>query len=143
MELSPATFGAHQALMAAAQARICRHAQLATVVDAMAGAGRRTLEPSRRRILVAGAIPCHRCVRRPKEPGMACFVPIAVMIERSMPDGSEGLLLASDLASALAAAVQAQAAGEWTVRRIVLGRESILEGEALTQALVAAAGRTV
>jgi len=66
---------------------------------------------------------------------MPCFVPIAVMIERTMPDGSEGLLLAPDLATALADAARAEAAGEWTVRRLVLGRNSVLEGEVLTHML--------
>ncbi|HVZ08311.1 hypothetical protein [Rhodopila sp.] len=66
---------------------------------------------------------------------MACFVPICVMIERTMPDGSKTFLLAPDLDTALADCVQAQVSGEWTVTRLVLGRESVLEGDALAQAL--------
>lgn len=66
---------------------------------------------------------------------MACFVPICVMIERTMADGAETFLLAPDLPTALADAAAAQAAGEWTARRLVLGRESVLEGETLEQAI--------
>lgn len=57
------------------------------------------------------------------------------MIERTMADGSETFLLAPDLATALADATQAHAAGEWTARRVVIGRDSVLEGEELALAL--------
>lgn len=66
---------------------------------------------------------------------MACFVPICVMIERTMADGAETFLLASDLATALADAARALEAGEWTARRISMGRDTVLEGEALTRAI--------
>ena len=66
---------------------------------------------------------------------MVCFVPIAVLIERRMPDGSDALLLAPDLPTALADAVQAEASGAWVAHRLVMGRDSVLEGDALRQAL--------
>jgi len=62
-----------------------------------------------------------------------------VMIERAMADGSEGLLLARNLATAPADA--AQAAGASTVRRMVLDRQSVLEGARLRQASHVAAAR--
>ena len=66
---------------------------------------------------------------------MACFVPICVLIERVMPDGSEGVLLAPDVPTALADAAQAQRDGAWTARRLVLGRDDVLAGEALRRAI--------
>ena len=66
---------------------------------------------------------------------MACFVPICVLIERVMPDGSESILLAPDLSTALADAAKARDTGAWTTRRLVLGREDVLEGDALARAI--------
>ncbi len=74
---------------------------------------------------------------------MACSIPICVLIERTMPDGSETLLMAPDLPTALADAAQALSDGTWSARRIVLGRESALEGDALARAIREAAGLPV
>ncbi len=64
---------------------------------------------------------------------MACPVPICFLIDRTMADGSEGLLMAPDLSTALADAAHAN--GTWTAKRITLGKEVILEGEALALAI--------
>jgi hypothetical protein len=69
---------------------------------------------------------------------MACSIPACVLIERTMPDGSETLLMATDLPSALAEAAQAGAAGAWFANRVVLGRDTFLEGGALADAISAA-----
>jgi phosphomannomutase len=69
---------------------------------------------------------------------MACSIPACVLIERTMPDGSETLLMATDLPSALAEAAQARATGEWFASRVVLGRDAVLEGGALAEAISAA-----
>ncbi|HBK04723.1 MAG TPA: hypothetical protein DDZ81_02540 [Acetobacteraceae bacterium] len=50
-----------------------------------------------------------------------------------MADGSEGLLMAPDLATALADI--AGAGGVWTAERITLGPETVLEGAALATAV--------
>jgi hypothetical protein len=68
---------------------------------------------------------------------MVCSIPICFLIHRTMADGSEGLLMAPDMKTALADI--AQAIGAWEAQRITLGRETILEGEALRQAVVEAA----
>jgi hypothetical protein len=72
---------------------------------------------------------------------MTCSVPICFLIHRTMADGSEGLLMAPDLATALVDA--AQAGGAWTAERISLGRETVLEGDALAQAIGEAADETM
>ena len=72
---------------------------------------------------------------------MTCSIPICVMIERLMPDGSGSFLLAVDLAGALAEAAQAERDGAWRAQRISLGRDSSLEGEALRQAIMEASDR--
>ena len=64
---------------------------------------------------------------------MACSVPICFLIDRTMADGSEGLLMAPDLSTALADAAHAN--GTWTAKRITLGKDIILEGEALALAI--------
>ena len=64
---------------------------------------------------------------------MACSVPICFLIHRLMADGSEGLLMAPDLSTALADA--AHAGGTWEAQRITLGQEVVLEGRALAQAI--------
>jgi hypothetical protein len=69
---------------------------------------------------------------------MACSIPICFLIHRTMADGSDGLLMAPDLTTALADAAQAN--GAWTAQRITLGQETVLEGEALAQAIREAAG---
>ena len=64
---------------------------------------------------------------------MTCSVTICFLIHRIMADGSDGLLMAPDLATALSDA--AQAGGAWQAQRITLGRETVLEGPALQQAI--------
>ncbi len=66
---------------------------------------------------------------------MTCSIPICVMIERRMPDGSDSLLLAPDLAGALADAARAERERSWIAQRISLNRDTNLEGEALRQAI--------
>lgn len=72
---------------------------------------------------------------------MTCSIPICVMIERLMPDGSDLFLLAVDLASALGEAAEAERDGAWQAQRISLGRDTSLEGEALRRAIQAASDR--
>jgi hypothetical protein len=69
---------------------------------------------------------------------MACSVPLCFLIHRTMADGSDGLLMAPDLATALADAAHAD--GAWTAQCITLGRETVLEGDALTRAIREARG---
>lgn len=64
---------------------------------------------------------------------MGCSVPICVLIHRTMADGSDGLLMAPDLATALTDAAGAK--GAWTARSITSGSEILLEGEALARAI--------
>ena len=66
---------------------------------------------------------------------MPCFEPVGYLLERRMPDGTEGILMMPDLATALADAARAAGEGEWTVLRISQGRGFVLEGEALVLAL--------
>jgi hypothetical protein len=70
---------------------------------------------------------------------MTCSVPICLLLHRLMPDGTEALLMAPDLTTALSDAAQAEAAGEWTAQRITAGRDTLLEGEALREAIAAKA----
>ena len=72
---------------------------------------------------------------------MACSVPIYYLLHRSMPDGTETYLMEPDVPTAIADAVQAERAGEWTALRITQGRHVELEGEALREALAQAALR--
>lgn len=67
---------------------------------------------------------------------MACGVPICYLVHRRMADGSEGLLMAPDLATALRDAATAGAG--WTAERITFGRDIVLEGEALQRAVASA-----
>ena len=69
---------------------------------------------------------------------MACSEPICFLIHRTMADGSDGLLMAPDLGTALADVAQAN--GTWTAQRITLGRETVLVGEALARAVREATG---
>lgn len=64
---------------------------------------------------------------------MTCSVPICLLIHRTMADGSETLLMAPDLETALRDA--AEAGDAWRADRITAGRETILEGHALADAL--------
>jgi len=52
-----------------------------------------------------------------------------------MADGSEGLLMASNLTSALSDIARAQEDGSWRADRITLGRDVVLEGKALRDAV--------
>lgn len=68
---------------------------------------------------------------------MTCSPPICFLLHRVRADGTQGMLMAPDLATALADA----AAGDgWMAERITLGRETVLEGEALRRAIAERAG---
>jgi hypothetical protein len=63
---------------------------------------------------------------------MSCSPPICYLLQFTRADGSSGLLMAADLPTALADV----AGGEgWTDVRVMLGRETVLEGEALRRAV--------
>jgi hypothetical protein len=62
---------------------------------------------------------------------MACSVPIYYLLHREATDGSEGMLMEPDLASALADASDPA----WRPVRITFGRQIVLEGEALETAI--------
>ena len=66
---------------------------------------------------------------------MPCSAPICYLIHRIMADGAAGLLMAQDLSTALADAAQAERDGTWYAAAITLGRETILEGDALREAI--------
>jgi len=72
---------------------------------------------------------------------MACFAPSYYMLERTMADGSQGLLVQPDLATALSESAAAERAGEWVADRISQGKGFVLEGDALRTAIAEAAGR--
>ena len=72
---------------------------------------------------------------------MTCSVPICFLIHRTMADGSEGLLMAPDLSTALADASQAN--GAWKPQRITLGQETVLEMDAPRRAIMKAAGASI
>lgn len=72
---------------------------------------------------------------------MACFAPICFLVERTLADGSQGLLVQPDLGTALAEAAEAALSGAWRADRISQGRDFVLEGEALATAITEAAGR--
>jgi hypothetical protein len=63
---------------------------------------------------------------------MACSGPICYLLHREAADGSEGLLMEPDLASALA---DAAADPGWRPVRITFGREIVLEGVELAAAI--------
>ena len=63
---------------------------------------------------------------------MACSEPICYLLHRQAADGSEGLLMEPDLASALADAVSDPA---WRAVRITFGRQTVLEGKELETAI--------
>jgi hypothetical protein len=63
---------------------------------------------------------------------MACFEPICFLLHREAADGSEGLLMEPDLASALADAASDPA---WRAIRITFGRQTVLEGNELAAAI--------
>jgi hypothetical protein len=69
---------------------------------------------------------------------MTCSIPLCLLIHRRMADGSRGLLMAPDLATALTDIIQAGDA--WIAERITFGKETVLDGEALEQAVREAAG---
>jgi hypothetical protein len=63
---------------------------------------------------------------------MACSEPIGYLLHREARDGSEGLLMEPDLASALADAASDPA---WRAVRITFGRQTVLEGPELAAAI--------
>jgi hypothetical protein len=69
---------------------------------------------------------------------MTCSIPLGLLIQRRMDDGSVGWLMAPDLSTALCDIIQAGDTS--TAERITLGRETVLEGEKLAQAVRVAAG---
>ena len=66
---------------------------------------------------------------------MACSIPICLLIHRRMADGSDGLLMAPDLETAMADI--AAAGGAWIAERITFGPETVLEGDALAASVSA------
>ena len=66
---------------------------------------------------------------------MACSVPIYFLLHRIMPDGSETFLMEPDVPTALAEAAQAERSGAWRAVAITQGRETILDGDELRQAI--------
>lgn len=69
---------------------------------------------------------------------MACFAPTYYLLERTLADGSQGLLVQPDLATALAEAAEAASSGAWRADRISQGRDFVLEGDALEMAIAQA-----
>lgn len=63
---------------------------------------------------------------------MACSVPIYYLLHRETADGSEGLLMEPDLATAIADAASDPA---WRPVRITFGRQIVLEGAELAAAI--------
>jgi len=63
---------------------------------------------------------------------MACSGPICYLLHREAADGSEGLLMEPDLASALA---DAASDADWRAVRITFGRQTVLEGKELETAI--------
>jgi hypothetical protein len=72
---------------------------------------------------------------------MACSIPIYYLIHRTMADGSEGLLMAMELPSALHEIACAEQDGTWWAQRITRGRDTVLEDESLRRAVAQAAPR--
>jgi hypothetical protein len=66
---------------------------------------------------------------------MACSVPIYYLLHRVAADGSAGMLMEPDLATALADAARGEQDGSWHAESITLGRETVLEGAALRTAI--------
>jgi hypothetical protein len=62
---------------------------------------------------------------------MACSEPIYYLLHREAANGSEGLLMEPDLASALADAADPA----WRPVRITFGRQTVLEGVDLATAI--------
>ena len=62
---------------------------------------------------------------------MACSAPICYLLHREAADGSEGLLMEPDLASALSDAADPA----WRAVRITFGRQIVLEGDELATAI--------
>jgi hypothetical protein len=67
---------------------------------------------------------------------MTCSIPLCLLIQRRMADGSTGWLMAPDLSTALSDIIRARSS--WTAERITLGNETMLEGEDLAHAVRAA-----
>jgi len=68
---------------------------------------------------------------------MACSVPICYLLHRVAADGSPGMLMEPDLASALADAARGERDGAWRAESITLGRDTVLDGAALRAAIAA------
>lgn len=66
---------------------------------------------------------------------MACSVPIYFLLHRIMPDGSETFLMEPDVPTAVTEAAKAERNGAWRAVAITQGRETILEGDALREAI--------
>lgn len=74
---------------------------------------------------------------------MACFAPTYYLVERTLADGTQGLLVQPDLPTALSEAAAAAQDGSWRADRISQGRDFVLEGEALVTAIAEATTRIV
>jgi hypothetical protein len=70
---------------------------------------------------------------------MTCSIPLGLLIQRRMEDGSVGWLIAPDLPTALSDIIRAS--DSWTAERITLGNETVMEGDDLVQAVRLAAQR--
>jgi hypothetical protein len=68
---------------------------------------------------------------------MACSVPICYLLHRIARDGTEGLLMEPDLPSALTDAARGEQDGSWRAESITIGRDIVLRGEALREAIAA------
>ncbi|HTC11152.1 MAG TPA: hypothetical protein VK726_20490 [Acetobacteraceae bacterium] len=66
---------------------------------------------------------------------MTCARPICFLLRRIMQDGSAGLLMASDLPTALANVTQAEQDRTWRATHITFGRAIVLQGETLRTAI--------
>jgi hypothetical protein len=75
----------------------------------------------------------HKAITTPPERtlAMACSEPICYLLHREAADGTEGMLMEPDLASALEDASDPA----WRAVRITFGRQTVLEGEELATAI--------
>jgi hypothetical protein len=66
---------------------------------------------------------------------VTCSIPICHLLHIVYADGTTGLRMEPDLAAALAEAAEAERAGSWRAEQVTLGRDTVLEGEALRREL--------
>jgi hypothetical protein len=68
---------------------------------------------------------------------VTCSIPICHLLHIVYADGSAGLRMEPDLPAALAEAAEAERAGLWRAEQVTLGRDIVLEGDALQRELSA------